>query len=449
MLLKLRILIFSTGLTILLLSLTAKANVCGTDYQTFNPTSSGLDFVSVHSSETLNPCYINFGTFLNYSVNTLTYTRNYTDISGNKYLAGDKPNDQIWGLDLNMGIGLSKVWDIGFSVPFVVKQSLANGALSSNYKSEGATEVRAATKYRLRGDEQGGLALVASINQNLIKNNPFSGDKSKPTFNLELVTDYTIGKWAAGLNIGHRWRNPGEQIPDVPFEPLGNQLIYSAATSYYFEDMETKLILEFFGGHFLSENNASSQRSPDSFEWQLGLKHDISNSLALHFGGGTQLFSALGSPEYRIYAGINWNIGPFCEKPTILEKPRPLPKEKQYTQLLRYNASILFAFDSSDLRSKDLPEVNKYFDNTDLTKISKIIVEGHTDSRGDALYNINLSQRRALALKNYLLVRYSSIKPEIIETLGRGEEMPVADNANFQGRQQNRRVDFIITVNNN
>jgi hypothetical protein len=68
----------------------SKANVCGTDYQTFNPTTSGLDFVTVHSSETLQPCYINFGSFLNYSVNTLTYTRSYTDGSGNQYRSGQK-----------------------------------------------------------------------------------------------------------------------------------------------------------------------------------------------------------------------------------------------------------------------------------------------------------------------------------------------------------------------
>ena len=59
---------------ILVLSSNALANVIGPDAQNFNPITSGLDFVTVQSSETLKPGIFNFGTFLNYAVNFLDST---------------------------------------------------------------------------------------------------------------------------------------------------------------------------------------------------------------------------------------------------------------------------------------------------------------------------------------------------------------------------------------
>jgi len=113
---------------------------------------------------------------------------------------------------------------------------------------------------------------------------------------------------------------------------------------------------------------------------------------------------------------------------------------------IRYSAEVLFDFDSADLRNADIPEVDTYFNNLDRTQISKIVVEGHTDSRGHPDYNVNLSQRRADTVKKYLLSKYSDIQTEKIETVGFGAARPVADNGNYQGRQKNRRVEFVINI---
>jgi OOP family OmpA-OmpF porin len=71
-----------------------------------------------------------------------------------------------------------------------------------------------------------------------------------------------------------------------------------------------------------------------------------------------------------------------------------------------------------------------------------IIVEGHTDSRGSESYNQGLSQRRADAVRNYLVQRgYPSDR---IQSRGKGEGSPIADNASSEGRANNRRVEIII-----
>lgn len=71
-----------------------------------------------------------------------------------------------------------------------------------------------------------------------------------------------------------------------------------------------------------------------------------------------------------------------------------------------------------------------------------IRVEGHTDSRGGDDYNMDLSQRRANAVKNLLVER--GIAGNRVEVIGFGKTMPVAGNDTEAGRQRNRRVEIKI-----
>jgi outer membrane protein OmpA-like peptidoglycan-associated protein len=76
------------------------------------------------------------------------------------------------------------------------------------------------------------------------------------------------------------------------------------------------------------------------------------------------------------------------------------------------------------------------------TDIKKVRIEGHTDSRGSDAYNQKLSERRANAVKKYLLRK--KVPADRLEAVGRGETKPVAPNSTAKGREANRRVEFII-----
>lgn len=76
---------------------------------------------------------------------------------------------------------------------------------------------------------------------------------------------------------------------------------------------------------------------------------------------------------------------------------------------------------------------------------TQILVQGHTDSMGDAAYNQTLSERRAEAVKNLLIQR--GVSPYRVTSMGYGETMPVATNATPEGRQMNRRVEIRIKPN--
>jgi OOP family OmpA-OmpF porin len=72
-----------------------------------------------------------------------------------------------------------------------------------------------------------------------------------------------------------------------------------------------------------------------------------------------------------------------------------------------------------------------------------LLIEGYTDSTGSDSYNLNLSQRRAAAVRDFLSM--NGISPDRIKGQGYGEEYPVATNSNEAGRAQNRRVELIIS----
>jgi outer membrane protein OmpA-like peptidoglycan-associated protein len=74
---------------------------------------------------------------------------------------------------------------------------------------------------------------------------------------------------------------------------------------------------------------------------------------------------------------------------------------------------------------------------------TKIIIEGHTDSRGSDEYNEQLSERRARSVASALVSR--GVTNDSFTTVGRGKDFPVASNDTPEGRQQNRRVEIIFS----
>jgi outer membrane protein OmpA-like peptidoglycan-associated protein len=74
---------------------------------------------------------------------------------------------------------------------------------------------------------------------------------------------------------------------------------------------------------------------------------------------------------------------------------------------------------------------------------TKVLIEGHTDSRGSEDYNVGLSERRARAVSTAL--ESHGIAADQIQTLGRGKAYPVASNDTPEGRQQNRRVEIVFS----
>ena len=75
-----------------------------------------------------------------------------------------------------------------------------------------------------------------------------------------------------------------------------------------------------------------------------------------------------------------------------------------------------------------------------------ILLEGHTDSRGNATKNKQLSEERAIAVREYIIANMGKSR-EQITSIGYGSAKPVATNQTSQGRELNRRIDVVISLN--
>lgn len=99
---------------------------------------------------------------------------------------------------------------------------------------------------------------------------------------------------------------------------------------------------------------------------------------------------------------------------------------------------ILFDVDSDRLRPESTPVLLELTTALKEHADLRVAIEGHTDARGDDAHNMALSERRARAVVNYLTAQ--GVSSSRLQSVGKGESVPVADNATAEGRQQNRRV---------
>ncbi len=418
----------------------ASANMIGTDGQNFNPTTNGVDFVTVQSARTLDPGILNFGLFLNYAVNSLSFL---DDADPKAIQNRTKFNDKLLSADLNLGLGITKYLDVGLSLPFLLKQEIANDNQVAYFSSTGNTEQRVNAKFKFHEDANWANALVGSINRNNITNNPYTGANPGLTYDLEFASSWRWSDSWMGVNLGHRFRNNGTSLATTfGVAPLPNMYIYSLAWSRHLIESETKMIFEIFGSAPSQNNNDQnlSDRKLSNLEALAGLKRNVTENLQLHFGGGTEIFQGFGSPDWRLYAGLNWTIGPLWKKSIRDEAKKMRAANPTVTSQKFILSNLRFRTDSDELTEESAADLAQVIDAIKSTaNVERISVEGHTDSDGSEAYNQNLSERRAKTVKR-LLVTKVPFDTNKVTSAGFGESQPIADNSNYQGRTKNRRV---------
>jgi OOP family OmpA-OmpF porin len=105
--------------------------------------------------------------------------------------------------------------------------------------------------------------------------------------------------------------------------------------------------------------------------------------------------------------------------------------------------NVEFAFNSAALAPASLVTLNEVGQALMTRPEASVEIQGHTDAVGSAAYNMLLSQRRAEAVRDYLLANYD-FSPDQLTSKGYGEADPIASNETDAGRARNRRVQFVI-----
>ncbi len=105
--------------------------------------------------------------------------------------------------------------------------------------------------------------------------------------------------------------------------------------------------------------------------------------------------------------------------------------------------SVLFETDRAELADGAMATMDRLAEFLNENPDHRLLIEGHTDSRGAEEYNRTLSAERAMAVVNALSER--GISRDRLRSAGLGEAYPVASNETSAGRQQNRRVEIVVS----
>lgn len=116
-------------------------------------------------------------------------------------------------------------------------------------------------------------------------------------------------------------------------------------------------------------------------------------------------------------------------------------KEKGVDLSALDNNLVSFPFDSYDLSDKSKENIEKHAELLKSVPELKVILEGHTDKRGDRAYNLKLGERRALAVKNF--AESLGVPSDQMEVISYGEEKLVSHENTEAAHKENRRAVFV------
>ena len=155
--------------------------------------------------------------------------------------------------------------------------------------------------------------------------------------------------------------------------------------------------------------------------------------------GGTKTVNLKNTSPYM--AQVSGPGGSAMCSTTVSVTPPPPPPAP--TVMDRMIIHINFDFNKSVIRNIDKAEMQRAINFVRKYPVAQITVEGHTDNIGTEQYNQSLSERRAEAVKKYL-VKEGGIDETKISTIGYGESKPVTLNDTAEGRAANRRAEILV-----
>ena len=138
---------------------------------------------------------------------------------------------------------------------------------------------------------------------------------------------------------------------------------------------------------------------------------------------------------------------PPAPMPAAAPAPAPAPAPvaaapRPAAQKVTYAADTFFDFDKYAIKPEGKAKLDDLVEKTKGIALEVIIAVGHTDNIGTVAYNQALSERRANAVKDYLVSK--GIEKNRVYTEGKGLKNPIASNSTAEGRAKNRRTEIEV-----
>ncbi len=419
------------ALTALLLPLGLRA-ATGFDTLRFKPANDQGFYLTVEQSQTLGQWGRAIGVTGDFSSNSLVLK------NGSGVRIQDVIQKQL-SLDLGASLGLTDWLNIGIDVGGVPFQQFVTPGTLVQDNGGRMGDMLLNFKARLLNNENFpvGIALVPFITFPTGNESHFVGN-GKITGGAKLVVDTRriADRVSFAINAGGQARDSVTLNPGVA--TIGHQFLYGAAVNVEIAK-PVQLVAEVNGWTPFSDFFKSQNRNLQ-LDGGLRILPGEKRRVSMTIGGGAGLQKQAGVPDWHAFTTLAYRF----PKKEVSSPPQMAVTPPVKEEVITTN-EIHFAFNKAVIRPESYRVIDEILNSIrGRSEVESIRVEGHTDSVGSDLYNEELSERRANAVRVFLIGRgYPSDK---IVAIGRGESSPVDDNTTKAGRAQNRRVEFHLQI---
>ncbi len=394
-------------------------------------------YLSVNGSQTLQP--------LRYAVGAnFHFAKNPLELSGGR---GSIINSLLIG-DFYGGLGITDWWQVSVGVPVAFYEDFNDPSSALTEKSLQMMDVRLESKIRLLDLDRHPLGLAVQPfvffptgkGSRFVGNDSFAGGVLSAV-GMQVIADTNIkNRVQLAANVGYLMKKRdvilGTEQDDMLIFGLGANV----RTTNWLD-----VIGEVHGN--ANATNLFGRRVETPLEADGGLRFHLAHpdGMAVTVGGGVGLGSGFGEPAYRAIVALSYPNPKVVD--LALPPPPAAPQEEVLAKVENNKIVIMqpihFEFNMAVIRPISYPILDAVVNILKSREdISKVRVEGHTDSKGTDAYNNRLSQARADAVKKYLTNQ--GIEVSRLVAIGYGESRPIDTNTTEEGRAKNRRVEFTI-----
>ncbi len=397
------------------------------DVNNFKPAVDSTQFLTLYDADTHQKGEWNIGFYEDYAKNPLELAQPIG--TRRQGVVNDTLITNIFG-----SYGFTDWFEAGVRVPLVNwnnYQGLSTSPLKANINPSDSFvmgDVGIDMKFRLVHSKYVGFAVVPFVNAPTGHSTTFMG-QGTVTGGGKLALDFNPHKRVKlGFNMGYEAKDDvtirGTRIDDTI--PLGAALNIKPHDRFdIIAEGHTEPVARSFFKH----------QTQTPAEVNGAFRVHATRNLDVTAGGGAGVTHGVGSPDYRAFLGLNYTH----HKEEAPPPKAPVVQAKKIT----IDQKIHFDFDKSVIKKESygiLDDVASILKSN--SQIKRVRIEGHTDSIGSDAYNMKLSNRRANAVRDYLVNK--GIAPSRLESIGYGKSRPIADNKTAAGRAQNRRTEFNV-----
>ncbi len=288
----------------------------------------------------------------------------------------------------------------------------------------------------------------------------------------------------AGVNLGDNWALEGWYARTDTEAKTGDTDVMIETASInalrYLAEGQTRPFVTFGASHLMLNPVIGSSLDDSTLDLGFGLKHYFENNAVIRGDIIAKIFEDDASsddvnidPTFRLSIGYAFGRSskPSKPMPVVVEPAQPEPVEVAkdsdndgvfdandqcpntpaglkvdsdgckiiLSETVKIDLNIQFPNNSNEILDSYSSEIEKVADFMRQYEGTVVEVRGFTDDRGSAVYNLQLSEKRAKAVADKLVSDFG-IDSKRVSAVGYGESNPIADNATARGRAQNRRV---------